>query len=335
MPRPARPRVLDLALVVSLAIAALVALPRLAGGVGAGFEQLVASVQTSIPLLQGRSDLQLPAGGSTSVGAAPVVDALPAYTREPQLMLSGRVPSFAIQPDRSLQIVVNGAVVKTNPLDPSGAFNVALTLRDGPNLISVTLVGARDVVAASSYTVVLDRTPPTVTISRPRAGDVLDTKGFVVEGSTEPGATITVNGHTVVPTPEGAFSDSLQAAAGPLTISVVSRDRAGNETTQKVAVVVSQSTSAAEPTLTVALNQPSVRVGQQVVAAIYLRDAIGPKAGVQVTLSVGVVLIGSAVTDNSGTARIGFAAPTTEGEIGVVVLGGGTSGRATLTVIAR
>ena len=162
---------IDVALVVALAIAALLALPRLFGGVAAGFEQLVASFQTSVPLLQGRSDLKLPAGGSTSVGAAPVVDALPAYTREPQLKLSGRVPAFAIQPDRSLQVVVNGAVVKTDPLDPSGAFNVALTLRDGPNAISVTLIGARDVVASSSYTVVLDRTPPTVTISRPNAGE--------------------------------------------------------------------------------------------------------------------------------------------------------------------
>ena len=63
-----------------------------------------------------------------------------------------------------------------------------------------------------------------------------------------------------------------------------------------------------------------------------LRDASGARVGTLVTLSVGVVNIGSAVTDFSGSARIGFAAPTTEGDIGVVVLGGGASGRATLTV---
>src|SRR2546428_10519040 len=120
-PRRARRRALDLSLVVIVAIATVVALPRVAGGVSAGIEQLVGSVQASIPLLQGRGDLQLPAGGSTSIGAAPVVDALPSYTREPQLQLSGRVPSFAAQPDRSLQIVVNGAVVKTEPPDPSAA----------------------------------------------------------------------------------------------------------------------------------------------------------------------------------------------------------------------
>ena len=139
VPRPARRRALDLSLVVIVAIATVAALPRVAGGVGLGIEQLVASVQSSIPLLQGRGDLQLPAGGSTSIGAAPVVDALPSYTREPQLQLSGRVPSFAVQPDRSLQIVVNGAVVKTDPLDPSGAFNATLALKDGPNAISVKI----------------------------------------------------------------------------------------------------------------------------------------------------------------------------------------------------
>jgi hypothetical protein len=51
-----------------------------------------------------------------------------------------------------------------------------------------------------------------------------------------------------------------------------------------------------------------------------------------VTLSLGAVPIASGTTDATGTARIGFAAPTTLGEISVVVLGGGASGKATLTV---
>src|SRR2546427_9756839 len=79
VPRPARRRALDLSLVVIIAISTLVALPRVAGGVGAGIEQLVASVQSSVPLLQGRGGLQLPARGRPSIGAAPRAHALPAY----------------------------------------------------------------------------------------------------------------------------------------------------------------------------------------------------------------------------------------------------------------
>ena len=79
---------------------------------GAGFDQVLTSVQSAIPLLQGRGSIDLPAGGSSSVGAAPIADSLPAYTREPQLQLTGKVPSFAVQPGRNLQIVLNGDPVE-------------------------------------------------------------------------------------------------------------------------------------------------------------------------------------------------------------------------------
>ena len=333
---PARPRWVDAALAVCVAIALLLALPRAVAAVGAGFEGIVTSIQTAIPLLQGRGSIDLPAGGSSSVGAAPVVDTLPAYTREPQLQLTGKVPSFAVQTDRSLQIVLNGAVVATNPLDPSGAFNATLALKDGPNAIGVMLIADRDVVAASNYTVVLDRTPPTMTIARPAAGATVDAQNVVVAGTTEPGSTITVNGRIVVIAPDGGFTDSFSATPGSVAITVVARDRAGNETTEKLTVVAQQVTpQTAGLTVTVTLDKATVRAGQGVLATIYVVGVGGPRANVPVTLSVGVTTIGSAVTDRTGTARISFAAPATEGDVSVVVLAAGSSGRASLSVTAR
>ena len=311
---------------------ALVALPRVAAAMGVGFDQLVASVQNAIPLLQGRGSIDLPAGGTVSVGAAPVVDSLPAYTREPQLQLAGKIPSFAVQPGRTVQILLNGQVSSTTPLDPSGAFNGALALKDGPNTISVILIGGSDVIATSSYNVVLDRTPPTMTIARPAPGATVDASNIVVSGTTEPGSTITVNGRTVVTTPEGGFTDSFSAAAGSFAITVVARDRAGNETTQKLSVIAQQVTQATGVTVTVTLDKATVKPGQGVLATIYVVGTTGPRAGVPVTLSVGVITIGTAVTDGTGAARIAFAAPSSEGDASVVVLAAGTSGRASLTI---
>ena len=331
--RRRRPRWLDAALVLALAIALIVALPRLAAGVGGGFEQLVAALQTSNPLGQGKGAIELPSGGAgATVGAAPVVDGVPQFTREPQFQLAGRIPSYAIQEGRTLQIILNGAVITRGPVDPSGAFKAALELKEGANAISVTLLTEQDVVATSSYTITLDRTPPKVTVLLPQPGAIVEAHNVVVQGTTEPGSTVSVNGHTVVVSPEGAFADFLTASVGPLPITVVSADRAGNETTEKLTVVAQQSAQVVGPTLAVALDRTTARPGQQVVATVSLRDASGARVGTLVTLSVGVVNIGSAVTDFSGSARIGFAAPTTEGDIGVVVLGGGASGRATLTV---
>jgi hypothetical protein len=331
--RRARLFAVDGALAVVLALTAFVALPQVAAGVGGGVDQLFASVQSAVPLLQGQSTLELPAGGAAvPVGAAPIVEGLPLFTRDPQLQFAGRIPGFAIQAGRSVQIVLNGAVIATNPIDQSGTFNAALALKEGGNAISVVLVDNHDVVATSSYTVTLDRTPPKLTIAVPQPDATVDPANVVVRGTTEAGATLTINGRSVIVLPDGSFTDSSNATAGPYVITVVARDRAGNETTEKVNVVAAQPVQPGGPTLTVAMSSTTVRPGQGVVATITLRDANGPRAGVQVTLSIGVVTVASAVTDSNGIARIGFAAPTTQGEISVVVLGGGASGRATLTV---
>jgi hypothetical protein len=331
----ARPRWIDGALAVCLAVVAVIALPRAGAAIGAGFDQVVTSIQSAIPLLQGRSSIDLPAGVSSSVGAAPVADSLPAYTREPQIQLTGKVPSFAVQADRSLQIVLNGEVVSTTSLDPSGAFSAPLALKDGANSISLTLIADRDVVAASAYTVVLDRTPPTMTVALPAAGATVDAQNVVVAGATEPGSTITVNGRIVVTAPDGGFIDSFSASPGSVPITVVARDRAGNETTQKVTVTAQQVTQTAGLTVTVTLDKSSVRPGQGVLATIHVVGVTGPRAGVPITLSVGVAAGGTAVTDGAGTARVSFAAPSTEGDVSVVALAAGSSGRASLTISAR
>ena len=149
---PVRPRGLHVALAVTLGVVALIVTPRAAGAVGTGLEQLVASIQSAVPLLQGRASIDLPAGGSTSVGAAPIADSLPAYTRDPQLQLTGKVPSFAVQAGRSVQFVLNGAVVATTPSRPRGATFSRSTATDrvshkrlyGPVVPKVTSPGTCD-----------------------------------------------------------------------------------------------------------------------------------------------------------------------------------------------
>src|SRR5439155_1433873 len=84
--------------------------------------------------------------------------------------------------------------------------------------LGVALVADRDVVAASTYTVVLDRTPPTLTVAQPAAGSTVDAKNIIVSGTTEVGSTITVNGHTVITAPDGAFTDSFSATQGSVPI---------------------------------------------------------------------------------------------------------------------
>jgi hypothetical protein len=323
--------VLDAALLGLAVLFLAVASPRVAAAVSIGIDDLGVRVGELFPTAQGSKQIDLPSGGGT-VTADPVAVNLPDFTREPALVLDGRVPSFALVAGRSVEVSLNGALAATLTPDAAGAFATPLTLRDGPNAISLTLLSDKDVVAHSSYTVVLDRQPPALAVTKPVAGEVIDGTNVIVSGKAEAGATVIVNDRTIVPAQDGSFSESFTGTAGPLTITVVARDRAGNETTVKTPVTLKASSSAAPLTVSVTLNNTKVKPGQFVIAEIHVTANGLPKANELVTLSVGVITIGTATTDATGTARIGFASPPNEGDAAVVVLANGAAGRATLTV---
>jgi hypothetical protein len=327
-----RPVAVDGAILVIALAFVFITAPSIASGFGLGVRQLSDSIGASLGAQQGSGVIELPSGIGNVGGAEPVVNGLPDFTREPALQLSGRVPSFAVQTGRTVEIVLNAAVVANAELDPTGAFAAPMTLRDGANAIGLTLLSGRDAIARSSYTVVLDRQPPTLTITRPKDNETIAGPNVVVEGKAEVGATVSVNGRTVVPSQDGAFSESFTPAVGPVAITVIARDRAGNETTTKANVTLKPAAATATTAVSVTLDRSKVRPSEAVLAEIRVTENGLPKTGTLVTLSVGVITIGTATTDASGIARIGFAAPPNEGDASVVVLAAGAAGRASLTI---
>jgi hypothetical protein len=305
--------------------------PVIGSAVGDGIRQITASVGASISGQLGSGQIELPAGAGNVVSAEPVINGLPDFTRDSELQISGRVPSFAMAPGRSVEIVLNAAVIANAELDPTGTFAATLTLKDGANAIGLTLLSGKDVVARSAYTVILDKQPPTLDVIGPTDGALVEGPNVVVQGKAEVGATVSVNGRTVVPGQDGSFSESFTPPVGPVAITVVARDRAGNETTAKANVTVRAPTVSAT-SVTVTLDRTKVRPGEIVGAQIRVTVNGIPKIGALATLSVGVVTIGSSATDAFGNTRISFAAPPNEGDAAVVVFAAGSSGRTVLTV---
>ncbi|HEV8671677.1 MAG TPA: hypothetical protein VGS01_13195 [Candidatus Limnocylindria bacterium] len=331
-PRLRRRRaILDAAILAVAAGLLIVTGPIVGSAVSDGLRQITASVSESLAGPPGNAQIELPNTIANFGGAEPVVNGLPDFTRDTDLQLSGRVPSFAIAQGRSIEIVLNAAVVANAELDPTGTFAAPLALKDGANAIGVTLLSGKDVIARSAYTVILDRQPPTLEVLGPINGATIDGPNVVVQGKAEIGATVTVNGRTIVPGQDGSFSESFTPPIGPVAITVVARDRAGNETTAKANVTLRAPTAAAT-VVTVTLDRATVRPGAIVSAQIRVTENGIPKVGAVATLSVGVITIGSAATDAFGNTRIAFAAPPNEGDATVVVFAAGTSGRTTLTV---
>jgi hypothetical protein len=267
------------------------------------------------------------------VGAAPLLDATPQFTKDAALIVQGLIPSFGRATDRKVSIALNGGAAIVVPIDANGHFALPLALADGTNQVIVALVTATETIASTSATVVLDKTPPPLTLTKPKDGDTIDGANVTVEGKAEPGATVLVNDRSAIVGQDGSFSETLTVPAGALPITVLARDRAGNETKTQLAVTVKgKPTLGAAAIVSVMLAQTTVKPGGFVNANINVTNAARPVAGQVVSLQVGVIPIGTAVTDASGHAAISFSAPPNEGLAQVVVLAGNATGSATLTV---
>lgn len=334
LPRREHPVAITLAASLAFAIAGSLLAQAIGVGIGAGVDDLGRSLVSTLPQTK-EAELVL---GETqvTVSAAPVLDALPEFTKTNEVRLSGKVPDFAVRPERTLAVALNGQLVSTLTLGPDGRFGpAALTLPDGTSTIQVTLVEGTSDIASTSHAVVVDRTAPQLSIIRPKVADSVEGPDLIVEGKTEAAADVTVNDRALRPNPDGTFTERLVVSPGPLTITVIAKDKAGNETKTQVAITVKQGSqsSTAGTALGVKLDRTTVKPSESVVAEVTATENGAPKADLAVTLSVGVITIGTYKTDASGVARIGFAAPNHEVEdVAVVVLGGGTSARATLTV---
>lgn len=133
-------------------------------------------------------------------------------------------------------VTVNG---QSAVVDPTGAFNQTVTI---PGITATIVVEARDLAGNTSQQMIqvtVDKVPPTLTIAQPVNFQKVQRLPIVVQGKTEAGSTVTVQGDAATVLADGSFEYSIASATdGPLTIAVIARDAAGNTTTRTVAVTV-------------------------------------------------------------------------------------------------
>lgn len=298
----------------------------------AGLEDLGGSLVSALP--QNEDSELVMSERQVSVSTAPILDTLPEFVKVNDFQFEGRVPAFALKPDSVISLSLNGKVIADLSIAPDGRFGAPLQLQDGSNVIKAALLEGATEVAATSHTVVVDRVAPKITILRPTKDQAIEGDEVIIEGSTEVAADVTINDRALRPNPDGSFTERVLAAPGLFKLVIVAKDRAGNETKTEINVNVSEAQPAAAGlSLLVSLDRALVKPGETVIAEVHAIQDGQLRPDVAVTLQVGVLTVGTYRTDASGVARISFAAPKQEAEdVAVIVLGGGTSGRATLTV---
>lgn len=73
----------------------------------------------------------------------------------------------------------------------------------------------------------VDTAPPAITVTYPQQNAILNTKNFTITGTTEAGATLTINNNSVSVGANGAFSYDA-VISGLATFTIVAKDVAGN-----------------------------------------------------------------------------------------------------------
>jgi len=121
-------------------------------------------------------------------------------------------------------------------VDSGGAFSTAVTLSDGTHVITVVAMDAAGNEATASVQVTVDSAAPSITIGSPSTGDSVSSPVVMVTGTTDPGATVDVNGYTVSAGPGGSFSVQLPLSPGTNTITATATDPAGNTASTSVTV---------------------------------------------------------------------------------------------------
>lgn len=118
---------------------------------------------------------------------------------------------------------------------PDGSWTADVTLSEGDNALLVEAEDALGNTASATVHVTLDTTPPDLEIDSPDDDSTVDEPSVVVEGTTDAGAWVYVNG-VLASDGSSSWEAIVVLAEGGNTITVTAMDELGNSVTETVSV---------------------------------------------------------------------------------------------------
>ncbi len=173
--------------------------------------------------------------------------------------------------DPDVTLTVEGANVE---VDEVGLWAAVVQLGSGENIISVV---TRDILGNKAEEVVhliLDTEPPSLIVLFPLNGYITEEERVTVNGRTDVGANVTVNGEDVAIDDKGLYSKVVDLELGVQNITVISTDQAGNQAKIVNSVERTDPQKPSEP-----LPPPSTGGSTAVLLAAVLIIAIAGGAG--------------------------------------------------------
>ena len=142
--------------------------------------------------------------------------------------------------DPGSSVKINGESIQ---IDGMGNFEASIKLTNNPDVINIFAVDIAGNSSQINLNVSFDTNPPPLTITKPVMFQQVFKLPLIVEGKTEPGATVTVSGQAAIVNEDGSFSFAMPfLQENTLTnIDVIATDSAGNSTKRSVSIKYSKS----------------------------------------------------------------------------------------------
>lgn len=170
--------------------------------------------------------------------SAPVLNPLPSATNSGQIIISG-----VSLKNSTVDLFINSKQVDQIDVDDNGKFTFDETLFKGDNSIQ-TMAEYKNKKSdlSNQFIVSFMNTNPKLDLNSPADGTSFhkDDKSVNVQGQTDPGVTVTVNGFFAVLDENNNFTYNLQFHDGDNDIKVVATDQAGNNSEKDIKVNYSQ-----------------------------------------------------------------------------------------------
>lgn len=273
------------------------------------------------------------AAPSQAPTAAPIIEA-PTLTppdqqatNQPTVEIDGTVPGNVVGSSAyAIRLYVShggtaATLVREIAVPSTPAFAIPnVTLAKGTNDFSATLIDTsthRETDPSPSIRYVLDTAAPTIKVTSPKSGAVLNVATTAIQGTTKAGSTIVArnaaNGVSATATASsaGAFSLSLALLPGPNAITLTATDPAGNVGTASISLT--RSSGHLGVTLRSSVYRFSASTPSQAITLTAVATDVngGPLVGATVTFTLTVpgvtaLVPTSVTTDATGTATFTF-----------------------------
>jgi bacillopeptidase F len=186
-----------------------------------------------------RTSSKMPEKGDTIPPTPPRIVAPFEATNSARLSLEGYT-----EPGANIKLFNSGLSFGEVLADNDGVFTIEnLELTSGRNEITAIAKDGAGNESQASIPIIIeyDTSEPELEISQPEDGQTISgvENQITIEGKTEEGAKLTINGRLVIVGPEGEFSYEHSLDEGENVFTIVAQDKAGNQTEKEVKVTYS------------------------------------------------------------------------------------------------